>query len=93
MTYKRISVYLMIFVFIVLLPMDEANTASSETIRAYQAYPAPMTKPYICFEPQGYQDENINQKQAVAAALGLYLGLNKATAPKNKRDFMNMLCI
>jgi hypothetical protein len=94
MKYHIILVYAAMVALMVLMPMNRTVTASSALLDDfYQAYPAPVTKPYICLQPQGFPDENNNQKQAAAAALGLYLGLKKATAPKDETDSVNMLCI
>lgn len=68
-----------------MMPSSEnvnANTSIADAM-SYQAYPLPASKPAICMKAKEVGDEtNITQKQAAAAALGLYFGLKQATVPQ-----------
>ena len=63
---------------------QNVNATPNETLLgAYQAYPAPISKPLYCPPTTEVKYEtNFNEKQAAAAALGLYLGAVLATAPQ-----------
>jgi len=73
---------------------DQGVAAMSDvSIVGYMAYPTPISKPPRCVKESKTDHENINQKQAIAVALGLYLGVKKATSPTTKQDDMNKLCV
>jgi hypothetical protein len=54
---------------------------AQEVINAQASYPLPEIKPVsTCQKDQ--KNDNLDKKQAAAAALGLYLGLKIATVPQ-----------
>ncbi len=82
----------------VCLPLGHALNASLSkvSLNRYVAYPKPLHKPLQCMEirKDNQQNADINKKQAVVTALGLYLGLKKATAPESvlKHNQHTVLC-
>lgn len=59
---------------------QDVQAYSSHQMNDYTAYPLPVEKPaQSCVS--GDKNDDLDQKQAAAAALGLYLGLKIATAP------------
>lgn len=88
---KFLLIY-MVAICVIFLPQGKAPMASSNGVPvAYQAYPKPSSKPLQCdVEFSAY--ENYDKKQAVVAALGLYLGVKQATAPNTRIKYTN-LCV
>lgn len=64
-------------------------TTSGQSLDAYSAYPTPAAKPFLCVKKEMHDEMYINEKQAAATALGLYLGLRQATAPQQKAKVNN----
>lgn len=65
------------------IPFGQSPQATMSNDVYYNSYPIPMAKPYnLCsLKSGGINDPHINQKQAMVAALGLYLGVKKASPP------------
>lgn len=78
----------------IFLPQGKAPMASlNGDMIAYYSYPVPLSKPSQCaFNRTEDKHENIDQKQAVVAALGIYFGVKHATAPQFKKDIKTDLC-
>ncbi len=81
---------------IVFLPQGSASMASSKlSLNGYTSYPAPVSKPFQCSSNDNTESKHevdIDQKQAAAMALGIYLGIKQATAPQNKIEITE-LCV
>jgi len=72
----------MVAICVVFLPLGKTPMASSNgSLVAYQAYPMPSSKPLQCTIKNENENENFDKKQAVVAALGLYLGVKNAVGP------------
>gem|GEM_PF-5494367 len=69
------------------MPLGQPPQATLPNEFIHTSYPLPITKPNICNLPLGgMNDPYINQKQAMAAALGLYLGVKKANPPAPNKN-------
>lgn len=87
------SVFYSVLAMALVMPMSNSVNANSSMMTDYQAYPTPVLKPLNCTNSMEMHDENyINQRQAAAAALGLYLGIKQATAPQVKSEEKTNLC-
>lgn len=77
----------MLGICMICLPLGHTSMASLsiQSLDGYAAYPKPSHKPLQCIRTGKDNQKThayINKKQAVVTALGLYLGLKKATAQK-----------
>ncbi len=89
--------FLMIYtvaICVIFLPQGQAPMASSTLLNTgYMAYPKPLQKPLECTYKDSINHENFDKKQAAAIALGLYLGMKKATAPETIKVQKQTLCV
>ena len=80
----------------VLMPIshDVNATSAQENLANYQAYPTPVTKPFVCSSSKEdiKNDSHVSKKQAAVAALGLYLGLKQAVAAQDTLKEQQNLC-
>jgi hypothetical protein len=76
-------------------PIENTQALSDMDVRSYQAYPMPHLKPNQCSSHAEVENEvYLSQKQAAAAALGLYFGLKHATAPHlDKQKMVPSICL
>lgn len=91
---KQIKFFMlyMVAICIVFLPQGKAPMASSDgVLSVYQTYPTPLLKPLECDVNLGNKHAHFDKKQAVVAALGLYLGVKQAVAPIV--DIETSLCV
>ena len=80
-----------LFLCFLMAPMGHSSVALSsntELLDGFTAFPKPNEKPsYVCNEQEGQINETyLGQKQAAAAALGLYFGVRHANAPQLKKE-------
>lgn len=94
MKFARKTIFYAATVLAFAVPINHnVNAASSSQLQSsYQAYPTPAMKPQLCMKQEMRDETYIDKKQAAAAALGLYLGIRQATAPKTEQDKKN-LCV
>ena len=82
----------MVAICVVFMPQGKVSMASGDALMmGYQAYPSPSLKPSQCTFNTEKKNENFDKKQAVVAALGLYLGVKSAVAPID--DVKTSLCV
>jgi hypothetical protein len=79
---QRLKIFKITFLFglFIILACSATNVNAYASIQPVQTYPLPNAKPKIESQKEIYH-ETINKKQAAAAVLGLYFGVNTATGP------------
>ncbi len=91
------------FLCFLFAPMGQSSVALSSgafgLLDGFKSYPMPNNKPsYVCNEQEEsnnvYEQAYLSQKQAAAAALGLYFGVKHANAPQlEKEQTVKYMCL
>lgn len=79
----------------IFFPLEKTAALSNMHLNAYHAFPMPDVKPDQCSaRTEVNYEAYLGQKQAAAAALGLYFGIKHATAPQlNKEKMVPYICL
>ena len=92
----KTSIICSVMAFAAMMPLGhQVNATLPDAQVAYQAYPTPSEKPAInaCQTKTAEDNSYISDRQAAVAALGLYLGIKRATAPQEQNKPTYSTCV